>query len=125
MAPAILTRTLGVVAPELRHYIAYLKAVRFYVGLAGWALGAPTLLIRAIAPSLTPRVRVRIAIWISFLPLINGRAVPGADGTVKSQSTLSLITQGLFGIFLNLVILLVEKLIVQIMCVLSRLARPS
>ncbi|GAA5928375.1 hypothetical protein JCM3775_000591 [Rhodotorula graminis] len=92
MAPAVLTRTLGIVAPELRHYIAYLKAVRFYVGLAGWAL----------------------AMWISFLPLVNGRAVRGSDGTVPSQSTLSLITQGLFGIFLNLVILLVEKLIVQI-----------
>ncbi|GAA6058014.1 hypothetical protein JCM3770_006647 [Rhodotorula araucariae] len=92
MAPAVLNRTLGVVAPELRHYIAYLKAIRFYVGFAGWGLTN----------------------WVSFLPLINARAVRGSDGSVPSQSTLSLLTQGLFGIFLNLVILLIEKLVIQV-----------
>lgn len=40
LGPAVLTRTIGVVAPELKHYIAYVKAVKFYAGAAGWALGA-------------------------------------------------------------------------------------
>ncbi|GAA6010882.1 hypothetical protein JCM10207_003974 [Rhodosporidiobolus poonsookiae] len=87
MGPTILNKTIGVVAPELRHYIAYVKAVRFYTGAAGWAL----------------------ANWISFLPVIRGRAVSS-----NSANTLSLITQGLFGIFLCLVILLAEKLLVQV-----------
>ncbi|GAA5821690.1 hypothetical protein JCM11251_000973 [Rhodosporidiobolus azoricus] len=87
LGPAILTRTIGIVAPELKHYIAYVKAVKFYAGAAGWAL----------------------ANWISFLPLINGRKVGS-----KSDNTLNLITKGLFGIFLVLVILLGEKLVIQV-----------
>lgn len=38
LGPSVLKRTLGVIAPELRHYIAYVKAVQFYAGAAGWAL---------------------------------------------------------------------------------------
>ncbi|GAA5874058.1 hypothetical protein JCM8547_004817 [Rhodosporidiobolus lusitaniae] len=87
LGPTILNKTIGIIAPELRHYIAYVKAVQFFAGAAGWAL----------------------ANWISFLPLIKSRALNG-----NSQSTLSLITQGLFGIFLVLVILLVEKLVIQV-----------
>lgn len=87
LGPKVLHHTLGVVAPELRHYITYIKATQFYVGAAGWAL----------------------ANWISFLPLINRHTT--AD---KSSNTLRLITQGLFGIFLVLVLLLGEKLIIQI-----------
>lgn len=36
--PALLTRTLGIIAPELRHYISYMKAVRLHAGATGWAL---------------------------------------------------------------------------------------
>jgi len=39
LGPKVLHNTLGVVAPELRHYITYIKATQFYVGAAGWALG--------------------------------------------------------------------------------------
>ncbi|GAA5910251.1 hypothetical protein JCM6882_001786 [Rhodosporidiobolus microsporus] len=87
LGPALLTRTIGIIAPELKHYIAYVKAVKFYAGAAGWAL----------------------ANWISFLPLINARKT----GT-GSNNTLNLITKGLFGIFLVLMILLGEKLIIQV-----------
>ncbi|GAA6058718.1 hypothetical protein JCM10212_003406 [Sporobolomyces blumeae] len=87
LGPKVLHNTLGVVAPELRHYITYIKATEFYVGAAGWAL----------------------ANWISFLPLINRHVT--AD---KSSNTLRLITQGLFGIFLVLMLLLGEKLVIQI-----------
>ncbi|BGP00641.1 hypothetical protein NBRC10513v2_006440 [Rhodotorula toruloides] len=87
LGPTLLNKTLGVVAPELRHYIAYVKAIRFYASLAGWAL----------------------ANWISFLPLIRRH-----EQSNKSDNTLYLITQGLFGIFIILVILLIEKLIIQI-----------
>ncbi|GAA5906279.1 uncharacterized protein JCM6883_005503 [Sporobolomyces salmoneus] len=87
LGPKVLHNTLGVIAPELRHYITYIKATEFYVGAAGWAL----------------------ANWISFLPLINSHTTSG-----KSSNTLRLITQGLFGIFIVLVLLLGEKLIIQI-----------
>ncbi|KAJ8292405.1 Mechanosensitive ion channel protein Msy1 [Rhodotorula toruloides] len=87
LGPTLLNKTLGVVAPELRHYIAYVKAIRFYASLAGWAL----------------------ANWISFLPLIRRH-----EQANKSDNTLYLITQGLFGIFIILVILLIEKLIIQV-----------
>ncbi|BGP26947.1 mechanosensitiveion channel MscS domain containing protein [Rhodotorula toruloides] len=87
LGPTILNKTLGMVAPELRHYIAYVKAIRFYASLAGWAL----------------------ANWISFLPLIRRH-----EQSNKSDNTLYLITQGLFGIFIILVVLLIEKLVIQI-----------
>ncbi|BGP19258.1 hypothetical protein JCM10213_008223 [Rhodosporidiobolus nylandii] len=87
MGPTILNKTIGVIAPELRHYIAYVKAVQFFAGAAGWAL----------------------ANWISFLPLINRHSTSSS-----ANNTLSLITKGLFGIFLCLAILLVEKLVIQI-----------
>ncbi|GAA5936268.1 uncharacterized protein JCM15063_002764 [Sporobolomyces koalae] len=87
LGPKVLHNTLGVIAPELRHYITYIKATEFYVGAAGWAL----------------------ANWISFLPLINGHTTSS-----KSSNTLRLMTQGLFGIFLVLVLLLGEKLVIQI-----------
>ncbi|GAA5915882.1 hypothetical protein JCM5296_002522 [Sporobolomyces johnsonii] len=85
--PGVLQNTVGVVAPELRHYIGYVKSIQFYTGAAGWAL----------------------ANWVSFLPLIRSRATSSS-----SNNTLALITQGLFGIFLVLCILLVEKLVIQI-----------
>lgn len=31
--------TIGVVAPETKHYIRYVEQVQFYNGAAGWALG--------------------------------------------------------------------------------------
>lgn len=40
MGPMVLRNTLGVVAPELKHYILYLQAVQFYVGAAAWACGS-------------------------------------------------------------------------------------
>ncbi|GAA5946137.1 hypothetical protein JCM3765_000131 [Sporobolomyces pararoseus] len=87
LGPKVLHNTLGVIAPELRHYITYIKATEFYVGAAGWAL----------------------ANWISFLPLINGHTTSS-----KSSNTLRLMTQGLFGIFIVLMLLLGEKLVIQI-----------
>ncbi|GAA5988936.1 hypothetical protein JCM11641_002920 [Rhodosporidiobolus odoratus] len=87
LGPTVLNKTIGILAPELRHYIAYVKAVQFFAGAAGWAL----------------------ANWISFLPLIRRHSEASS-----SNNTLYLITQGLFGIFLILIILLVEKLIIQI-----------
>ncbi|KAK4048978.1 hypothetical protein OIO90_005613 [Microbotryomycetes sp. JL221] len=87
LAPKLLQWTIGVVAPELNHYILYVKAIRFYVGAAAWAL----------------------VNWISFLPLIRSRATGSS-----SNNTLSLITQGLFGIWLCLAILLIEKLVIQV-----------
>ncbi|GAA5954951.1 hypothetical protein JCM21900_005944 [Sporobolomyces salmonicolor] len=85
--PTVLQNTVGVVAPELRHYIGYVNSIQFYTGAAGWAL----------------------ANWISFLPLIRSRATSSS-----SNNTLALITQGLFGIFLVLCILLIEKLVIQV-----------
>ncbi|GAA5862378.1 hypothetical protein JCM3774_002497 [Rhodotorula dairenensis] len=87
LGPSVLKRTIGVIAPELRHYIAYVKAVQFYAGAAGWALTN----------------------WITFLPVIRSRATSD-----DSNNTLYLLTQGLFGIFLSLVVLLIEKLLIQI-----------
>ncbi|KAI5478657.1 hypothetical protein MNV49_004684 [Pseudohyphozyma bogoriensis] len=87
VGPTLLKNTLGVVAPELRHYILYVQAVQFYTGAAGWAL----------------------AIWISFSPMIRQRV-----RNDNSKSTLSLITQGLFGLFIVLVILLLEKVVIQV-----------
>ncbi|KWU45155.1 hypothetical protein RHOSPDRAFT_10799, partial [Rhodotorula sp. JG-1b] len=87
LGPSVLKRTLGVIAPELRHYIAYVKAVQFYAGAAGWALTN----------------------WITFLPVIRSRATSDS-----SNNTLYLITQGLFGVFLSLMVLLIEKLLIQI-----------
>lgn len=40
MGPNVLNKTIGIIAPELRHYIAYVKAVQFFAGAAGWALGS-------------------------------------------------------------------------------------
>lgn len=51
----------------------------------------------------------RAANWISFLPLIRRH-----EQSNSSDNTLYLITQGLFGIFIILIILLVEKLLIQI-----------
>ncbi|GAA6033047.1 hypothetical protein JCM8097_000117 [Rhodosporidiobolus ruineniae] len=87
LGPTVLNKTIGVVAPEARHYIAYLKAVQFYVGAAAWACAS----------------------WVAFLPLIRRHNVDSS-----SNNTLGQITQGLFGIFICLVILLLEKLVVQI-----------
>ncbi|GAA5958560.1 hypothetical protein JCM8115_002505 [Rhodotorula mucilaginosa] len=87
LGPSVLKRTLGVIAPELRHYIAYVKAVQFYAGAAGWALTN----------------------WITFLPVIRSRATSDS-----SNNTLYLLTQGLFGVFLSLMVLLIEKLLIQI-----------
>lgn len=71
----------------MKHYIIYVGEVRFYTGAAGWAL----------------------ADWIAFSPLVTQRATDD-----NSKTTLSLCTQGLFGIFIVLVILLLEKLVIQI-----------
>jgi uncharacterized membrane protein len=49
--------------------------------------------------------------WISFLPLIRNH------DAAYNGNALTLITQGLFGIFLCLMILLGEKLIIQVMYV--------
>ncbi|KAK4046937.1 hypothetical protein OIV83_005728 [Microbotryomycetes sp. JL201] len=87
IVPKLLQYTIGVIAPELNHYILYVKAIRFYVGAAAWAL----------------------VNWISFLPVVRSRATAST-----SNNTLSLITQGLFGIWLCLAILLIEKLCIQI-----------
>jgi len=38
LAPHVLYHTLGVVAPELKHYIAYLSNVKRFAALAGWGL---------------------------------------------------------------------------------------
>ena len=59
---------------------------------------------------LTVRSFTSIANWVSFLPLVRNHATQ-----TTSNATLSLITQGLFGIFLVLLILLVEKLVIQVM----------
>jgi hypothetical protein len=32
MGPKVLHYTIGTIAPELRHYIAYVKAIQFYTG---------------------------------------------------------------------------------------------
>lgn len=37
--PGVLMSTVGVVAPEMKHYIRYMEQVQFYNGAAGWALG--------------------------------------------------------------------------------------
>ncbi|KAM0791838.1 hypothetical protein ACM66B_004096 [Microbotryomycetes sp. NB124-2] len=87
LVPKLLQYTIGVIAPELNHYILYVKAIRFYVGAAAWAL----------------------VNWISFLPVVRSRATGSS-----SNNTLSLITQGLFGIWLCLAILLIEKLCIQV-----------
>ena len=98
MAPTVLRNTIGVVAPELRHYILYVASIQFYIGAAGWAL----------------------ANWASFGPLVQNRWSDGRDAAeiVKgnpSASTISLLLKGLFGIFIVLVMLLVEKLVIQVM----------
>lgn len=48
LGPTILNKTIGIVAPELRHYIAYVKAVKFFAGMAGWALSG-SLAIRPVS----------------------------------------------------------------------------
>ncbi|KAM0747079.1 hypothetical protein T439DRAFT_359919 [Meredithblackwellia eburnea MCA 4105] len=88
MGPTILRNTVGVVAPELRHYILYVKAIRFYVGATGWAL----------------------ANWASFAPLVSNRQVENNG----SAHTLTLFIRGLFGILIICAILLVEKLLIQV-----------
>lgn len=53
-----------------------------------------------------------LAMWISFQPLIQRQAGPNAsDATI---STLSQITKGLFAIWICAIILLVEKLVIQV-----------
>lgn len=32
LGPKIIHHTIGVIAPDLRHYIGYVKAIQFYVG---------------------------------------------------------------------------------------------
>jgi len=90
--PRVLQVTLGVVAPEMKHYIAYVRALQFYAGAALWSL----------------------VTWLSFLPVVKSRAETNAKGTVTSASTLAIITKFWFGVFLVLVILLCEKLIIQV-----------
>ncbi|KDE09863.1 hypothetical protein MVLG_00261 [Microbotryum lychnidis-dioicae p1A1 Lamole] len=85
--PHFFRHTIGVVAPEMQHLVTYLKAIKFYVGTALWAM----------------------ANWVSFLPLIRLHA-----RSSNSDSTLILLTKGLFGIFIVSIILLIEKLLIQI-----------
>ena len=116
LGPKVLHNTLGVIAPELRHYITYIKATEFYVGAAGWALGKLGGLANHSQDADTVAIHPTTANWISFLPLINGHTTSS-----KSSNTLRLMTQGLFGIFIVLVLLLGEKLVIQIMSVRSLL----
>lgn len=61
-------------------------------------------------PPLTPQPAANYA---SFGPLVQRRAAdPASESAAK---TVSLLLKGLFGIFLVLVILLVEKLTIQVM----------
>ncbi|SCZ95272.1 BZ3500_MvSof-1268-A1-R1_Chr11-2g03397 [Microbotryum saponariae] len=85
--PHFFRHTVGVIAPEMLHLVTYLKAIKFYVGTALWAM----------------------ANWVSFLPLIRLHA-----RSSNSDSTLILLTKGLFGIFIVSIILLIEKLLIQI-----------
>ncbi|SCV73450.1 BQ2448_7376 [Microbotryum intermedium] len=85
--PHFFQHTVGVIAPEMLHLVTYLKAIRFYVGTALWAM----------------------ANWVSFLPLIRLHAKTSGSG-----STLVLLTKGLFGILIVSIILLVEKLLIQV-----------
>lgn len=85
--PHVLQVTLGVVAPDMKHYIAYVRALQFYAGAALWGL----------------------VTWISFLPVVKSRAEND-----HSSSTLAIITKFWFGLFIVLVILLAEKLVIQV-----------
>lgn len=58
--------------------------------------------------------------WITFLPVIRSRATNDS-----SNNTLYLLTQGLFGIFLSLMVLLIEKLLIQIMWAYFRRRPPG
>ena len=89
-APHVLKHTIGQIAPEARHYIDYLFALKKTLSAALWTL----------------------AMWISFQPLILSQG-PG-DRSTGAGLTLSQMTKGLFAFWICAIILLVEKLIIQV-----------
>lgn len=89
-APHVLKHTIGQIAPEARHYIDYLFALKKTLSAALWTL----------------------AMWISFQPLILSQGP--ADRSTGAGLTLSQMTKGLFAFWICAVILLVEKLIIQV-----------
>lgn len=90
IGPHILRHTIGAVAPELRHFIDYLFALKKSLAAFLWTL----------------------TMWIAFQPLINSQG-PNDKGT-GAGLTLSQITKFLFAIFICSIILVVEKLLIQV-----------
>lgn len=81
---------LGILAPEWRPYVNFLKAIHRYVGFAAWAL----------------------ANWISFQSLIN---LQGADDKSEGAGLItSNISTGWFGLWISFAILVLIKLAVQV-----------
>jgi hypothetical protein len=90
IGPHILRATFGAVAPELRHLIDYLFALKKSLAAFLWSF----------------------ANWVAFQPLI---LVQGpADRGTGSGLTLSQITKFLFAIFICSIILVVEKFLIQV-----------
>lgn len=88
LAPPLLRNTLGVVSPSAAHYIDYVEAIQFYIGAATWALIS----------------------WVT----IPGLVVSQASNPNPSAQVLSLVTKFLFGLFIVFVLLLAEKLLIQV-----------
>lgn len=90
IGPHILKHTFGAIAPELRHLIDYLFALKKSLAAFLWSL----------------------ANWIAFQPLINSQGP--ADKSTGTGLTLSQITKFLFAIFICSIILVVEKFLIQV-----------
>jgi hypothetical protein len=90
LGPRVLRHTIGQIAPELRHFIDYFFALKKSLAAFLWTLAA----------------------WISFQPLILNQGP--ADRSTGTGLTLSQITKGLFAFWICSIILLVEKLLIQV-----------
>ncbi|KAH8929994.1 hypothetical protein BT69DRAFT_1402661 [Atractiella rhizophila] len=82
--PTFLRITLGSIAPELKHYIAYLNALPRYIALSLWSLSN----------------------WIVFI-------VRDRDNSTRDGSALFKFQQFVFAFFIDAVLLFVIKLLVQ------------